>query len=170
MVGRPLPAGKLRHRVILERPYFIQNSDTGDMVASWEQFATVWAAIEHISGREFVAAQAEESEVIGRITIRYRNDVLANMRIYHPATGLTYDIQAVLPDLESNRKFLTLPVSQGVRILDTPGRVCVAVTDDGDNVFWNGAQVVYCYIPETFQVTDGGDNVTNSGNNVTFTT
>lgn len=139
MAGKPLPAGKLRHRVTIERPQLIQNEVTGDVVPVWYKLADVWAAIEPLSAREFIASQAENSEIIARITIRYRDDIDPSMRIVNGKTGKIYNIQGCLPDAESGLKYLTLPVSQGITI----------------------------YSPrETFNVVHLGNNVKNSGNQV----
>lgn len=110
-----LPAGKLRHRVTIQRPVNEQDS-SGDNVESWADVKSVWAAIEPMSAREFISSAAEQSKVTGRITIRYFADLTADMRIYHPAKGLYYDIQGILTDKDSGNEYITLPVSEGVRI------------------------------------------------------
>lgn len=108
-----IAAGALRHKVTIQRQELAQNPVTGAMVATW---VTVWervpAAIEPLSAREFIAAQAVQSEVSMRITIRYRDGVKASMRILH--NGRIFNIQGVLADLDSGRSYLTLPCSEGV--------------------------------------------------------
>lgn len=106
-----LSAGRLRHRVRLER-FDTSNDSNGDPVQEWDLVAEVWAAIEPLSAREFVASQAMQSQVTARITIRWRDDVVAAMRIVHGAK--VYNIAGVLPDKESGREYLTLPVTEGV--------------------------------------------------------
>lgn len=105
-----LEAGKLRHRVRIEQLTPSKDSD-GDPVEVWTLLAEVWAAIEPLSAREFRASQAVQSEITGRITIRYRDDVSASMRIVH--RGKTYNIAGVLADKETGLEYLTLPVSEG---------------------------------------------------------
>ncbi len=104
--------GKLRHQVRIERPARVQDPDTGAMVPGWELVATVWARIEPLSAREFIAAQASQSKVSGRITIRYRDGLDASMRVRHGSR--VYNIEGVLPDNRSGREHLTLPYSEGV--------------------------------------------------------
>jgi len=104
--------GKLRHRVRLERPGRTQDPNTGEMVDGWELVATVWASVEPLSAREFIAAQSAQSEVTARIVLRHREGITAGMRAVH--RGQAYDIQGVLPDPKSGRHFITLPVSEGV--------------------------------------------------------
>jgi len=138
-VRSSLPAGKLRHRVTIERPQLVQNETTGDVVSVWYKVSDVWAAIEPLSSREFIAAQAQNSEIVARIIIRYRDDIDASMRIVNIQTGKIYDIHGLLPDLESGVKYLTLAVSEG--------------------------KTIY-YPRETFNVVHLGNNVKNSGNQV----
>lgn len=109
-----LAAGLLRHRVELQRRPLDSNGDplldtNGEQILDWETFATVWAQIAPASAREFVASERENSEIIGRITIRYRNDVSSTCRIVHGTT--IYNIEGVLSDVDSGLEYLTLPVS-----------------------------------------------------------
>lgn len=106
--------GLLRHSVQLQERTDAQNGTTGEMQTTWTTIATPWANISPMSGREFLAAGAEQSEVRGRITIRYRDDVTADMRIVY--RGKYYNILAVLPDNESGIEHLTLMTGEGVRL------------------------------------------------------
>ena len=107
-------AGKLRHRVELQEQQIAQDPNTGEMVTTWVTIAQPWAEIVPMSGREFMAAGAEQSEVRGRIVIRYRDDVDSSMRVVY--RGRYYNILAVLPDAESGKEHLTLMVGEGVRL------------------------------------------------------
>ena len=107
-------AGLLRHKVQLQAPQITQDPDTGEMVKTWVTVAQPWAQIVPSSAREFIAASAEQSEVRGRIVIRYRGEVDASMRIVY--RGKWYAILGVLEDAESGREHLTLPVAEGVRL------------------------------------------------------
>lgn len=104
--------GKLRHRITLQRPGLSQDPQTGEMLPGWQDVATVWSSIEPLSAREFIAAQAGQSEVSARIVIRYREGMDATMRAVH--RGKTYNIHGVLADPKSGLEYLTLPVSEGV--------------------------------------------------------
>lgn len=108
-------AGRLRHRVNIQSRPFTQDQQTGDMVPG--PWVTVWekcpAAIEPVSTREFVQAQAEQSEFTARIIIRYRAGVVDTMRVVHGDT--IYAIKGPpLADKVSGREFLTLMVAAGV--------------------------------------------------------
>lgn len=106
-----LAAGPLRHRVRLQERRLTQDS-WGSPVFEWIDVASVWAAVEPLSAREFMAAQSEQSQVVARIRIRYREGVNGQMRILH--RGKVYNIAGVLADKESGLEYLTLPVSEGV--------------------------------------------------------
>ena len=102
--------GKLRHRITLQRPGLSQDPQTGEMVPGWQDVATVWASIEPLSAREFIAAQAVQSDVSVRITMRYRPGITSAMRLLHD--GKTYNITGVLADKGSGREYLTLPCAE----------------------------------------------------------
>lgn len=108
-----IAAGKLRRRITIEQRLLTQDPGTGEMLHSWQVFANnVPAAIEPLSAREFIAAQAGQSEVTARIVIRYREGVLPTMRILHK--NKVYNIRGILADANSGMEYLTLPVSEGV--------------------------------------------------------
>lgn len=89
-------AGALRHRITIDELVITQDSDTGAVEETWAEFCSVWAAIIPLSGREFVAASAIQDSVNTRITIRWREGILPEMRVHH--AGAIYNIKAVLPD------------------------------------------------------------------------
>lgn len=110
-----LSAGKLRHRVTIQEPVNVQDSTDGSMVKTWRDVATVWAAIEPLSAREFIAAMKEDSKVSARITIRYIPTINHEMRLYHAAKSVYYDIHGILSDKDSGLEYITIPVSEGVK-------------------------------------------------------
>lgn len=96
-------AGTLRHRVTLQA--LEQGRDAyGGPVETWADVATVWASVEAVSGRDFFAARQEQNEVTHKVTIRYRDDVTADMRVLHG--GKTFGIVAPLPDNRRTRLVL----------------------------------------------------------------
>lgn len=77
-----MQAGKLRHRVTIERPRAADERDVnGEPVPPWIAVGDVWAAIEPLSARESFAAQQALSVVTHRITLRYRKDWRASWRV-----------------------------------------------------------------------------------------
>lgn len=135
-----IKAGKLRHRVTIQYPLETQDQETGAIDVVWTDFATVWADIAPMSAREFIAAQSEDSKVSTRITIRYRADIDAKMRLYHAAKGQYYNIEGVLADKESGLEYLTLPCSEGLRYY---GEENDFVTYLGETVTYMGEPVTY---------------------------
>lgn len=107
-----MDAGRLRHRVTIQSVTETRDTTTGAIATSWADVATVWAAIEPLSGREFIAAQGAQAEIVARILIRYRDDVVAKMRVV--SGSRVYNIRAVLQDKESGTEHLTLMVAEGV--------------------------------------------------------
>jgi len=64
-----MKAGRMRHWLRLQRP--IHSTDTYEgVLKTWEDVADVDAAIDAISGREFLAADRELAGCTWRITIR----------------------------------------------------------------------------------------------------
>lgn len=107
-----IKAGRLRHRIDIDRLVVTANAD-GIRTETWvEHYTGVPAAVEPLSAREFIAAQAVQSAVTKRVTIRFKPDIDASMRIRHG--DAIYNIEGVLEDLDSGRSYLTMPVSSGV--------------------------------------------------------
>ena len=107
-----MQAGKLRHRITLQKPVKTQSASTGAVINTWEDVAVLWADVVDLSAREFIAAQAAQSEITTRITVRHRDDVTSKHRILFG--GRVYNIHGALADDKSGREYLTLPCSQGV--------------------------------------------------------
>lgn len=73
--------------------------EIGQPIETWTNFVTagdgkVWAEVNDVSGREYVAAGANQSAVLTKITIRYRAGVVSSMRVLHGTD--TYSIEAAL--------------------------------------------------------------------------
>lgn len=85
--------------------------DYGEPSNTWTEFATVWAAVEPIQGREFWAQQQVQSEVKVRVRTRYISGVLPNMRISYGSRIL--DIVEVIDPQEKHEE-LQLMCSEGL--------------------------------------------------------
>lgn len=105
--------GRLRHRITLETWGVAQDPATGIVTEGWTPVGEVWAAIEPLSGREFIASQAEQSTISTRITIAWRDGLDPQMRVRHATAqgDVLYDVHAVLPDPDSLREWVTLMCS-----------------------------------------------------------
>lgn len=91
-------AADLKWRVTLQRRGETQD-ETGAVTQEWANVITtgdgkVWANIYDMTGRQYIAARAEQNSVMTKITIRYRVGVVAKMRVLHGSD--IYDIEAVL--------------------------------------------------------------------------
>ncbi len=91
-------AGELNERITLQ-----QNTPTRDEfgaeIPHWSDVATVWAKVIALSGNEGIALATAVVTVAYQITLRYRDDVSAAMRVLYE--GLTLEIQAVLASDET---------------------------------------------------------------------
>jgi len=74
--------GELRHRVMLQRKTIVTDALL-QQTEVWEDVATVWAAVDQLSGREYAAARQTASEATVKVTVRYRPDVAADMRVLY---------------------------------------------------------------------------------------
>lgn len=117
MANKTIKAGQLRHRIRIEALQdlrdstgeVIQDPQSGEVMRAWVLVQEVWAAIEPLSVREFVASNAMQSAVTARITIRYRDGLDASMRLIH--NGRIYNPSGFLADQWSGREYLTIPVA-----------------------------------------------------------
>jgi len=97
-------AQQLRSKIVIQSLTSTRD-EIGQPINEWQDVATVWANIRHLSGTETIKADAPTSTVRASIRIRYRTDVNAGMRVLHGET--VYNIAAVMPD-EEGRKFVDL--------------------------------------------------------------
>lgn len=87
-------AGQLRERITIQQPGETQD-EAGQPIEGWTDVCTVRAAKRDLNGREFIAAQGVQNAVAAKFEIRYRADVLANMRVVHGS-----DIYNILAPLD----------------------------------------------------------------------
>ena len=106
-----MAAGELRHKIVIERQVEASDSFGGAGVpTTWETFATVYAAIEPGSAREFIAAQQLSADQTTTIRIRYLAGLTPKMRVRYddPQRGARYfDIQGVI-DVDERRRHMHL--------------------------------------------------------------
>lgn len=92
-------AGRLRHRVTIQQVTRTRDG-FGQPVESWSAFATVWAAVEPLRGREYFAAQQFAAETTHKITLRYLASVLPSMRVLFGSR--VFRIEAIKDSAERN--------------------------------------------------------------------
>jgi len=74
--------GRLRHLVSLQEYKTIGRNELNQPIMGWGEFATVWASVEPISGREFWAGHQVQAEVTHRIRMRYLPGVRPTMKVF----------------------------------------------------------------------------------------
>lgn len=89
-------SGRLRQIVSIAR-HVETTDDYGQLISATSTFATRWAAIEPIAGREYFTAQGANSSVTVKIRMRYDTTVAAidaGDIIVH--NGTKYDIESII--------------------------------------------------------------------------
>jgi SPP1 family predicted phage head-tail adaptor len=90
-----------RHRVTLQQRATVVDNE-GFATEQWQDWVTVWAAVEPIRGREYFAAAAVNAQNDVRIRIRYRPGVTPDMRVVYGQR--VFDIQSVIDVDERHRE------------------------------------------------------------------
>lgn len=97
------------HRIRIEELTQVQDQDTGEITEGWREFKSVMAQVTPMSAKEFISAEAIQSQISGRVEVRYMEGLQADMRIVF--RGNVYNIHGILPDNETGLKHITMPVS-----------------------------------------------------------
>ena len=100
-----MKAGDLDQRVTVER-YTSTEDELGQPIQSWAPLFTCWAAVEPLTGREYLAAQAAVSEVTARIRMRFRPWMTAQDRVIH--NGTIYQIESLIDVRSENRELVLM--------------------------------------------------------------
>ena len=98
-------AGPLRCRITIETPVETQGAD-GSIVTAWETFATTWASIEPLIGREYFAQEREQATVSHKIRMRHLRGITHKMRIAWELR--IFEIESVLNVGERNREIVLM--------------------------------------------------------------
>jgi len=99
-------AGKLRHRISIERAIETQDSSYNEAMLQWVLFAEVSASINPLSGRELIRAKQVELEVDTEVIIRYLDGLSPKMRIVY--RDRVFEILSVINTEERNRELRLL--------------------------------------------------------------
>ena len=96
----------MRHRIEIGR-YVEARNEWGEPLPNpvWQPVATVWAAVEALTGRLYFEAQQSNIQADHRITVRYCRGIEPGMLVRHD--GQEFEIQAVL-DRDGRRRWLQL--------------------------------------------------------------
>jgi SPP1 family predicted phage head-tail adaptor len=107
-----ITAGKRNKQIVLQRKTQTTD-DYGGIVDTWTTYATVWARVAPLKGRELIAAKAAQSEVTTRIEMLYRSGVIEDDRVVYG--GKYYNISAVI-DPEEKHEELQIMTTTGLNI------------------------------------------------------
>lgn len=97
--------GDLRHRVVLQKKE-ITVDELKQQTENWTDIASVWAAIEPLSGREYFAARQLNEEVSVKITIRYRDDVTSDNRLVF--NNKVFEVLSVIDPRERGKTLILM--------------------------------------------------------------
>lgn len=94
-----MKAGDRRHPILIEQVAETKDA-RGELTQTWAAFASAWAEVKPVRGREYFQAHAENGAADTRIILRYIPGVTRQMRVNHG--GRIYDIADVLNIDERN--------------------------------------------------------------------
>jgi SPP1 family predicted phage head-tail adaptor len=105
-------SSKMDKRITLQAPPIGRNT-LNEPAGEWANVVTdgdgmIWAAVNDLTGREYVAAGGTQNSVTTKIEIRYREGITDKMRVLHGAD--VYTIEAVLGQ---DKRELLLMCSRG---------------------------------------------------------
>lgn len=81
-----MDSSRLNRRVVIQFPSTTQDA-YGQPVVGFTTLATVWAAVEPLTGRALFASKQAQSEITLKVTIRYLATVEEDMQVvYGPHT------------------------------------------------------------------------------------
>ena len=94
-MSRPtqVAAGTLRHRVVIQQLTETPRDGFGAPARAWSAFATRWASVEPLTGREIFEAQQTYPRVDYRIRLRHTEGITSKMRV--DFNGRFFDIVGV---------------------------------------------------------------------------
>lgn len=107
-MARALPlinAGDMREHITLLAPSATEDA-LGQRVETFIAQASVWAQLQPLRGREYLAAQAAQNQPVVRFRIRWRAGVQATWRVRW--RGADYQIQSDPIDVNGARRVLEL--------------------------------------------------------------
>lgn len=101
-------SGRLRHRITVQTPTQATD-DRGAPTDTWATYATRWAAVEPLSGREYFGAQQIASDITHQIRVRHdtvTGAINPKMRISYDSR--TFDIESAINTGERDREVVLM--------------------------------------------------------------
>ncbi|WP_424585476.1 phage head closure protein [Acinetobacter baumannii] len=110
-----MQSGKLKHRIQVQKPINSQDPDTGAVISTWSEHATIWAEVTDLSTKDVIAAKAVNSTIQARAKVRYSPKtklINSTMRVFFD--GYYYRIDGKpMRDPDSHREYLTINLATG---------------------------------------------------------
>lgn len=107
-------APELRNRVIIQAYTEPGRDDDGFPIeGGWSEYKKLWAKVTPLSAKDLIAAQADQSEVVARMKIRYREDITTKMQVLWKGRIFSIKSQA-LDDNEDSYTYCTFLLGQGL--------------------------------------------------------
>ncbi len=103
-------AGKLKTKILIEQVTETAN-EYGEPIKTWSTFATAWAEIRPLIGREYYTAKQIDAEISAEICIRYIPGITPKMRINN--NGQLFNIKSVINPQNANKE-IVLKVTENV--------------------------------------------------------
>lgn len=104
-----MKANKLRHRLQIEKHTTVK-SPTGAIKKEWAKLYEVYCSFEPLSVKDVLTANASNSKVTARATIRFREGIDSSMRVLYK--NKYYEIEGTpLEDKDSGKDYITLMLS-----------------------------------------------------------
>lgn len=104
---------RLKHKITFVEITIIKDELLQE-IESEVEYATVWADIKTMHGKEYFAAAAVQAERTSRFIIRYRDDIKTTMKINY--NNRIFDI--IEPPINDNEKNVTLTIIAKERIVN----------------------------------------------------
>jgi len=101
--------GDLRHRITFQRENKTADDYRGH-TSTWDDVATVWAKVEPVSGREYYYSHQLKNAISHKITIRYRDDISAELRIVFEKRIMK--IESII-NLQEQERFMEIMCMEG---------------------------------------------------------
>ncbi|EPC2247682.1 phage head closure protein [Acinetobacter baumannii] len=107
-------APELRNRVIIQAYTEPGRDDDGFPIeGGWSEYKKLWAKVTPLSAKDLIAAQADQSEVVARMKIRYREDITTKMQVLWKGRIFSIKSQA-LDDSEDSYTYCTFLLGHGL--------------------------------------------------------
>jgi SPP1 family predicted phage head-tail adaptor len=106
-----MEAGKLRHRVTIQKPVRSESAQSGEVELEWQDIGQAWAEIRPTNGREQQLYAQTGEQVSHVITCRYTTAITTDCRLAY--RGRFFDVSGVT-DVDERRRELRITATEQV--------------------------------------------------------